>query len=63
MENPEICRSQALKCVLLAREANELPYRRMLLGMAQLWGAVAETTEKVEALRSREAAAHVPPAR
>jgi len=27
-----------------------LPYKLMLLSIAQLWRAIAETTEKVEAL-------------
>ncbi len=61
-KNPEICRSQAMKCVLLAREAKDFPYKLMLLSIAQLWRAIAETTEEVEALRNREAAGSVAPA-
>jgi hypothetical protein len=62
MQNPEICRSQAMKCVLLAREAKDFPYKLMLLSIAQLWRAIAETTEQVEALRSRESVVRVAPA-
>jgi hypothetical protein len=62
MQNPEICRSQAIKCVLLAREANDFPYKLMLLSIAQLWRAIAEATEKVEALPNCQAAAGVVPA-
>jgi hypothetical protein len=62
MQNPEICRSQAMKCVLLAREANDFPYKLMLLSIAQLWRAIAETTEQAEALRSRESVVSVVPA-
>ncbi len=62
MQNPEICRSQAMKCVLLAREAKDFPYKLMLLSIAQLWRAIAETTEEVEARRNREAAGSVAPA-
>jgi hypothetical protein len=53
MQNPEICRSQATKCELLAREAKDFPYKLMLLSIAQLWRAVAEATEEVEALPNR----------
>ena len=53
MQNPELCRSQAIKCVLLAREAKDFPYKLMLLSIAQLWRAVAEATEEVEALPNR----------
>ena len=53
MQNPELCRSQAIKCVLLAREAKDFPYKLMLLSIAQLWRAVAETTEEVEAMPNR----------
>ncbi len=52
MENPEICRSHAMKCVLLAGQAKDFSYKLMLLSIAQLWRAVAETTEKVEALQN-----------
>jgi hypothetical protein len=45
MQNPEICRSQAVKCMLLAREANDFPYKLMLLSIAQLWRGIAETSE------------------
>ena len=62
MQNPEICRSQAMKCVLLAGEAKDFPYKLLLLSIAQLWRAIAETTEQVEALQSREAAAGIAPA-
>lgn len=62
MQNPEICRSQAMKCVLLAREAKDFPYKLMLLSIAQLWRAIAETTEQVEALRSRESVVRIAPA-
>ncbi len=62
MQNPEICRSQAMKCMLLAREAKDFPYKLMLLSIAQLWCAIAETTEQVEALRSRESVVRVAPA-
>jgi hypothetical protein len=62
MENPEICRSQAMKCLLLAREAKDFPYKLMLLSIAQLWRSVAETTEQVEALPSNRAAAALAPA-
>ncbi len=62
MQNPEICRSQAMKCMLLAAEAKDFPYKLMLLSIAQLWRAIAETTEKVEALQNPEAAASVAPA-
>jgi hypothetical protein len=62
MQNPEICRSQAMKCMLLAREAKDFPYKLMLLSIAQLWRAIAETTEQVEALRSRESVVRVAPA-
>jgi hypothetical protein len=55
MQNPEICRSQAMKCVLLAGEAQDLPYKLMLLSVAELWAAIGETTEKVEALQTRSA--------
>ncbi len=51
-----------MKCVLLAREAKDFPYKLMLLSIAQLWRAIAETTEEVEALRNREAAGSVAPA-
>jgi hypothetical protein len=51
MENPEICRSHAMKCVLLAGQAKDFSYKLMLLSIAELWRAVAETTEKVEALQ------------
>jgi hypothetical protein len=62
MQNPEICRSQAMKCVLLAGEAKDFPYKLMLLSIAQLWRAIAETAEKVEALQNRDAAGGVAPA-
>jgi hypothetical protein len=62
MQNPEICRSQAMRCVLLAGQAKDLPYKLMVLSIAQLWGAIAETTEKVEALPNWEAAGSVVPA-
>ena len=51
MENPEISRSQAIKCLLLAQEAKDVSYRLMLLSIAQLWRAIAETSEKIERLR------------
>jgi hypothetical protein len=54
MQNPEICRSQAVKCMLLAREANDFPYKLMLLSIAQLWRGIAETSEQVDALRKTE---------
>jgi hypothetical protein len=54
MQNPEICRSQAVKCMLLAREANDFPYKLMLLSIAQLWRGIAETSEQVDALRKPE---------
>ena len=62
MQNPEICRSQAMKCVLLAGEAKDFPYKLLLLSIAQLWRAIAETAEKVEAVQNREAARGVAPA-
>jgi hypothetical protein len=62
MQNPEICRSQAMKCVLLAGEAKDFPYKLLLLSIAQLWRAIAETAEKVEAAQNREAAGGVAPA-
>jgi hypothetical protein len=62
MQNPEICRSQAMKCVLLAREAKDFPYKLLLLSVAQLWRTVAETTEQVEALQNRPALAAALPA-
>ena len=62
MQNPEICRSQAMKCVLLAREAKDFPYKLLLLSVAQLWRTVAETTEQVEALQNRPAPAAALPA-
>jgi len=62
MQNPEMCRSQAMKCVLLAGAAKDFPYELMLLSIAQLWRAIAETTEKVEALQNWEAAGSVAPA-
>ena len=60
MQNPEICRSQAMKCMLLAGEAQDFSYKLMLLSIAQLWRAIAETTEKVEALQNPEAAGVAP---
>jgi len=56
MQNPKVCRSQAVKCVLLAREANDFPYKLMLLSIAQLWRGIAETSEQVDALRKSEPA-------
>ncbi len=50
MQNPEICRSQAMKCMLLAGEAGDVPYKFMLLSIAQLWRTIADTTEEMEAL-------------
>ncbi len=48
--------------MLLAGEAKDFPYKLMLLSIAQLWRAIAETTEMVEALQNPEAAASVAPA-
>jgi hypothetical protein len=62
MQNPEMCRSQAMKCVLLAREATDFPYKLMLLSIAQLWRTVADTTEKVEALQPYGTAVGAAPA-
>jgi hypothetical protein len=56
MQNPEVCRSQAVKCMLLAREANDFPYKLMLLSIAQLWRGIAETSEEVDTLRKPQAA-------
>ena len=50
MQNPEICRSQAMKCMLLAGDASDVPYKIMLLSIAQLWRTIADTTEEMEAL-------------
>jgi hypothetical protein len=52
MENPEISRSQAITCLLLAEEAKDSSYKLMLLSIAQLWQTVAQTSEQVEALQS-----------
>jgi hypothetical protein len=51
MENPEISRSQAIKCLLLAQETKDRSYRLMLLSIAQLWRTIAETSEEIERLR------------
>jgi len=51
MQNPEVCRSRAVKCMLLARETTDFPYKLMLLSIAQLWRGIAETSEQVDALR------------
>ena len=62
MQNPEICRSQAMKCMLLAGETKDFPYKLLLLSIAQLWRAIAESAEKVEALQNRGAPGGVAPA-
>jgi len=51
-----------MKCVLLAGEAKDFPYKLLLLSIAQLWRAIAETAETVETLQNREAAGGVAPA-
>ena len=42
--------------MLLAREANDFPYKLMLLSIAQLWRGIAETSEEVDTLRKPQAA-------
>jgi len=59
MQNPETCRTQAMKCVLLAREANDFSYKLFLLSIAQVWGAIAETSQTVQGLDRRKIAAAV----
>jgi len=41
-----------MKCMLLAGEAQDFSYKLMLLSIAQLWRAIAETAEKMEALQN-----------
>ena len=50
MQNPEICRSQAMKCMLLAGAASDVPHKFLLLSIAQLWRTIADTTEEMRAL-------------
>ena len=59
MQHPEICRTQAMKCVLLAREADDFSYKLFLLSIAQVWGAIAETSETVQGLANRKVAAAI----
>lgn len=42
--------------MLLAREANDFSYKLLLLSIAQLWRAIAETSETVDKLESRKIA-------
>jgi hypothetical protein len=53
MQNPEMCRGQAMKCMLLAREAEDFPYKLLLLSIAQLWRAVADSSDQVAQLGGR----------
>ena len=48
-----------MKCVLLAREANDFSYKLFLLSIAQVWGAIAETSQTVQGLDRRKIAAAV----
>jgi hypothetical protein len=50
MHNPQICRSHAIKCGLLAKEADEFSYKLLVLSIAELWGVIAQTSEAVGAL-------------
>ena len=36
--------------MLLAGDASDVPYKFMLLSIAQLWRTIADTTEEMEAL-------------
>jgi hypothetical protein len=54
MRGPETFRNHADECMRLALDATDPQHRSLLLNMAQSWGVLAESAEKIEELFDAE---------